>query len=108
MSEAQVQTEAAQRAQASGQPVDLDVPVHRLPADDAGRPALGVEAFGQFGDRLLQALRDGREVLLVAGGQRWVGLGGETVGKVERAGGQRVHVSSSDLRSLATMALDKA
>ena len=73
--EAQVQTEAPQGAQASGQPVDLQVPVHRLLAHAAGRPALGVEAVGQVGDRLLEALRDGREVLLVAGDQRRVGLG---------------------------------
>ena len=79
------------------------VPVHRLLADAAGRLALGVEAVGQVGDRLLEALRDGREVLLVAGDQRRVGLGGEAVGKVERAGRQRVHVISSDLRSLATI-----
>ena len=88
VSEAQVQTEATQGAQASGQPVDLQVPVHRLLARAAGRLALGVEAVGQVGDRLLEALRDGREVLLVAGDQRRVGLGGEVVGKVERAGSQ--------------------
>ena len=99
VSEAQVQTEATQGAQASGQPVDLQVPVHRLLADAAGRLALGIEAVGQVGDRLLEALRDGREVLLVAGDQRRVGLGGEAVGKVKRAGGQGVHVISSDLRS---------
>ena len=69
----------------------------RLLAGAAGRPALGVEAVGQVGDRLLEALRDGREVLLVGGDQRRVGLGGEVVGKVERAGGQGVHVISSDL-----------
>ena len=93
--EAQVQAEAAQRAQPGGQPVDLLVPVHRLLALAAGRPALGVEAVGQVGDRLLEALRDGREVLLVVGDQRRVGLGGEVVGKVERAGRQAIHVSSS-------------
>ena len=103
-SEAQVQAEAAQDAQAGGQPVDLQVPVHRRLADAAGRPALGVEAVGQLGDRLLEALRDGREVLLVAGDQRRVGLGGEAVGKVKRAGGQGVHGISSDLRSLAPLA----
>ena len=92
VAQAQVQAEAAQGAQASGQPVDLHVPVHRLLADAAGRLARGVEAVGQVGDRLLEALRDGREVLLVAGDQRRVGLGGEVVGKVERAGGQGVHV----------------
>jgi hypothetical protein len=36
-------------------------------------------------------------VLLVAGDQRRVSLGGETVGKVKRAGSQGVHVISSDL-----------
>ena len=107
-SQAQVQTEAAQDAQASGQPVDLHVPVHRLLADAAGRLALGIEAVGQVGDRLLQALRDGREVLLVAGDQHRVGLGGEAVGKVKRAGSQRVHVISSDLRLLATIGRRKA
>ena len=76
MSQAQVQAEATQGAQASGQPVDLHVPVHRLLAYAAGRLALGIEAAGQVGDRLLEALRDGREVLLVAGDQRRVGLGG--------------------------------
>jgi hypothetical protein len=84
--------------------VDLHVPVHRRLADTAGRPALGIEAVGQVGDRLLQALRDGHEVLLVVGDQRRVGLGGETVGKVERTGSQEIHVISSDLTSLATAA----
>jgi hypothetical protein len=107
-SEAQVQTEATQSTQASGQPVDLLVPVHSPPAFAAGRPALGVEAVGQVGDRLLEALRDGREVPLVAGDQPRVGLGGEVVGKVKRAAGQRVHVISSDLRPLAAIARGKA
>ncbi len=98
MSEAQVQTEATQCAQASGQPVDLHVTVHRLPAYAAGRLALGIEAVGQVGDRLLEALRDDREVLLVAGDQRRVGLGGEVVGKIKGAGSQGVHVIGSDLR----------
>ena len=62
----------------------------------------------KVGDRLPEALRDGREVLLVAGDQRRVGLVGEAVGKVKRAGGQRVHVISSDLRSLAAMGRGKA
>lgn len=103
MSEAQVQAEATQRAQARRQPVDLHVPVHRLAAYAAGRLAFGIQPVGQLGYRLLEALRDGREVLLVAGDQRRVGLGRETVGEVECAGGQRVqrvHVSSSDLGSL--------
>ena len=94
--EAQVQAEAAQGPQASGQPVDLQVPVHRLLARAARRLACGIEAVGQVGDRLLEALRDGREVLLVGGDQRRVGLGGEVVGQVEHAGRQGVHVISSD------------
>lgn len=74
-SEAQVQTEAAQGTQTTGQPVDLHVPVHRFPADAAGRQARGIETVGHFGDRLLKALGDGREVLLVAVDQRRGGLG---------------------------------
>jgi len=83
---AQVQTEATQGAQTSSQPADLHVPVHRLLADAAECLARGIEAVGQIGDRLLEALRDGREVLLVAGDQRRGGLGGEMVGKVKHAG----------------------
>ena len=107
-SEAQVQTEAAQDAQAGCQPVDLHVPVHRLLAYAAGRLALGIEAAGQGGDRLLEALRDGHELLLVVGDQRRGGLGGEAVGKVKRAGSQGVHGISSNLRSLAAVARGKA
>ncbi len=88
--EAQVQAEAAQGAQASGEPVDLQVPVHGPAADAAGRPAGGFEAVGQLGDGLLQARRDGGEVPLVGGDQRGVGLRGEVVGEVERAGAHRV------------------
>ena len=95
VSEAQVQTEATQGAQAGGQPVDLHVPVHRLLADAAGRPARGVETVGQVGDRLLEALRDRREVPLVAGDQRRVGLGGEVVGKVEHGGSQGIQFMTS-------------
>jgi hypothetical protein len=74
--------------------VDLHVPVQRLLAYAAGRLALGMEAVGQVGDRLLEVVRDGREVLLVAGDQRRVSLGGEVVGKVKRAGGQGVTSSA--------------
>ena len=74
-SEAQVQAEATQGTQPGGQPVDLHVPVQCLLADAAGRLPLGVEAGGQVGDRLFEGLRDGREVLLVTGDQRRVGLG---------------------------------
>lgn len=86
--QAQVQAEAAQRAQPSGQPVDLRIPVHRLPAAAAGCPALGVEEAGQLRDRLVEARGDGFEVLLVAGDQRRVGFGQQAAGKVEGAGGQ--------------------
>ncbi|ESU46960.1 hypothetical protein P376_5063 [Streptomyces sp. HCCB10043] len=98
--EAQVEAEPAQGTQPGGQPVDLHVPVHRRPARPAGRAARGREPFGELGDRLFQAVGDGREVLLVLGDQRRVGLGGEPVGEVERAGGQGCHVVSSDLRCL--------
>src|SRR4029077_9377384 len=98
--EAEVQAEAPQGAQPRGKPVDLHVPVQRLLADAAGCHAFGFEATGELGDRLLEAIRDGREGLVVARDQRRVGLGGEVVGKVKRAGSQRVHVNSSNLRSL--------
>ena len=100
--EAEVQTEATQSAQASGQPVDLHVPVQRLLAYTTGRLALGIKAVGQVGDRLFKALRHGREMLLIASDQRRVGLGGQAVGKVKRAGNQGIHVISSDLRSRAS------
>jgi hypothetical protein len=88
--EAQVQAEATQGPQARGQPVDLRVPVHRLLARPAGRPARGIESFGQGGDRVLEALRDDREVSFVAGDQRRVGLLVQVIRQVERAGGQGV------------------
>jgi len=84
--------------------VDLHVPVQRRLAYAAGSPALGIEAVGQVGDRLLEALRDGREVLLVPGDQRRVGLGTEAAGKIKRAGSPGIHGISSDLRSRATSA----
>jgi hypothetical protein len=70
--------------------VDLHVPLHRLGAHATGRPELGGEPAGQFGDGLLQALGDGGEALLVAGDQRRVALGREPLGKVKRTGNQRV------------------
>ena len=105
--EAEVQTEAAQGAQASGQPVDLHVAVQRLLAYAAWRLALGIKAVGQVGDRLFEALRDGREMLLIARDQRRVGLGGQAVGKVKSAGNQGIDVISSDLTSRATSARSK-
>jgi hypothetical protein len=86
--EAQVQTEAPQGPQASGQPVDLQIPVQRLLALAFGRSTLGIEAVGQVGDRLPEALGDRRKVLLVSGDERRGGLGDETVGKIKRAGNQ--------------------
>ena len=80
--------------------MDLQVPVHRLLADAAGRLALGIETVGQVGDRLLEALRDGREVLFVAGDQGRVGLGGEALGKVERTGSQEFTSSAPIERQL--------
>jgi hypothetical protein len=94
--QAQVKAEPAQQAEPGGQPVDLQVPLHRVLADAAGCPALGLEAAGQVGDRLLEGLPDGGEVPLVGRDQRRVGLGGETGGKVERAVSQQAHVVSSD------------
>ena len=75
--------------------MDLHVAVHRLLADAAGGLAFGIEAGGEVSDRLLEALSDGREVLLVAGDKSGVGLGAEVVGKVKGAGGQGIHVISS-------------
>lgn len=92
--EAQVQAETAQGAQPAGQPVDLQVPLQHLPADAAGRPAQVVETVGQLGDRLFEALRDGREVPFVGGDQLRGGLGGQTVGQVERAGHQHTHFAN--------------
>ena len=97
VAQAQVQAEPAQHPQATGQPVDLLVPVQCLLADAAGRPELGFEAPGQIGDRLLQAGRDGGEVLLVVGDQYRVGLGRQPAGQVERAHGRVGHGISSDL-----------
>ena len=108
--EAQVQAETTQRAQASSQPVDLHVPVQRLLADAAGRLALRVEAARQVGDRLLEALCDGREVLLVVADQPRVGLGGEPVWKVKRAGegvhGKRLCGMTRVLRQAPRCAID--
>ena len=85
--QAEVEGEA-HAAQASGQAVDLVVAVHGLLAVAAGVLALGVEPVGQVGDRLLEALGDPGEVLLVGGDQGRVDLGGEVVGQVERLAGQ--------------------
>jgi hypothetical protein len=91
VSEAQVEAEAAQGAQPRGQPVDLQVAVHRLLTRTSRRLACDVETVGQVGHRLLEALRDGDEVLLVAGDERGIGLGSQVVGQVERPRGQVWH-----------------
>jgi hypothetical protein len=93
--EAQVQAEAAQGAEAAGQPVDLPVAVGRGLAFEAPRAALlladGGEAVGHLGDGLLQAGRDGGEVAFVVGDELRVGLRGEALGQLECAVGLRVH-----------------
>ena len=76
--------------------MDLQVPVHRLLAEAAGRRALHLETVHQVADRLREGVRDSREMPLVAGNQCRVRLGCEMVREVERAGRQRVHVISSD------------
>ena len=91
--EAQVEAEPAQGAQPGGQPVDLQVPVQRLPGrcrrGPGARPRGGSDSSAIDCSR---RLGDGREVLLVGGDQRRGGLGGEAVGKIERTGRQGSHV----------------
>ena len=77
--------------------MNLQVPIQGLPARAAGGLSLGVEAFGQVGDLLLQTLSDGCQVALVASNQRRVGLGNKMLGKVERSGGHGDHVIISDI-----------
>ncbi|MCZ2859203.1 hypothetical protein [Blastococcus sp. VKM Ac-2987] len=79
-SEAEVQAEPAEGTEAGADPVDLQVAVQGCLAVPAGCPALGVEPGGELGDRLPEALGDGREVLLVgpirarsASAARWSG-----------------------------------
>jgi hypothetical protein len=61
--------------------VDLQVPVHRLLAPATGCLAFGVQAIREVSNRLLEALPDGGEVLLVAGDQRRIGLADEVSGR---------------------------
>jgi hypothetical protein len=79
-SQAEVEAIAPQRPQAGGQPVHLEVPLHRLLAPTPGSPARGVEAGREVVGRLVQCRGDLREVLLVAGDEQRVGLGGQVVG----------------------------
>ena len=59
VAEAEVEAEAAQRAQAGGQPVDLQVAVQRLLADAAGRPRSASRRSDRSAIDLLEALGDG-------------------------------------------------
>ena len=65
--------------------MDLQVPVECGLALAAWSSALGVQAVGQVGDRLLESGRHGGQVLFVGHDQGRVGLGGEAVGKGETA-----------------------
>ena len=80
----------------------LQISLQCLLAGAAGCTASGVEPTGQVGDRLLEALRDGREVLLVPADQCRVGLGGEVVGKVEGTAQHTGHTISSSPWHVAT------
>jgi hypothetical protein len=70
-------------AQPAGESVDLEVTFERLLAGTDGRTALGVQPFGQVGDRRLEGRRDRGEVAFVVRDQGRVGLGGQVVGQVE-------------------------
>jgi hypothetical protein len=81
--EAQIEAVAAQRAQAGGQAVDLEVAVEGCLAAAARSPALRVQPGGQVRDRGPQAGRDRPEVGLVVRDQGRVGLDREILRKVE-------------------------
>jgi len=84
--QAQVEAEAAQRAQTTLDPLDLLVAVHGLAPDAHLRPQRGLEAAGQVGDRPFERGGELVEVLLVAGYQGRGCLRHEMLGQVERAG----------------------
>ena len=75
--EAYVKAEAAPQAQVCGQPVNFQVSIQRRSSLAPRGFALGIELVRQLGDLLLQALRDGCQVQLVASDHRRVGLGGK-------------------------------
>ena len=90
-SQARVDGEAAQRPQAGGEPVDLEVALERCLTVAAGLPAQRVDAVLDPGDGLAQSLGEGGEVLLVVADEGGIGLGGEAFGQAERAGLDGVH-----------------
>jgi hypothetical protein len=98
--EAQVQPESLEGAQPSGEPVDLEVAVERRLADAAGAPARGIQPLREVGDRLLEALGDRCEVLLVRRDERRIGFCGQAIGQVEDTSDEGVHGLRSGLGSL--------
>src|SRR5699024_4295635 len=91
--QADLEAEALQQPEPGAEPVDLQVPVHRLLAATAGCPTFCGEPLGEVGDSGLQVGSDRGEVCLVAGDQCRVGFGSQVVGEVEDAGGQVGHPS---------------
>jgi hypothetical protein len=74
--------------------VDLEVAVEGLLVGTTRRLALGVEPLCEVADRVVEALGQGGEVLLVGLDQGGVGLRCQPVGQVERAVRQGGHGSS--------------
>jgi hypothetical protein len=101
--EAQVQSEAAQSIQPRRELVDLEVAVQRGLPGAAGKLARSIQSGGEAGRRLLEALGDGREVLLVARDEGRVGLRGQVRGQVEHSRGQGFHVWRSGGESARTV-----
>jgi len=71
-----------------GELVDLDVAVHGLLSGPAGCQAGGIHTVGEHRDRVLEGVGDRPEMPLVVGDECRIALRGETVGKVECAGGE--------------------
>ena len=103
--EAQVETVASQGVQACGEAMDLEVAVQRLLAVAAGLSARGIPLARQLGDRLREALRDRREVPLIASDQGGVGLGGQARRKIEDTHGRSVCAEEGALRQAPTRAI---
>jgi len=89
--QAEIKAVTPKGSSASGQPVDLHVPLHGHLALATRRASLGIEPIGEVRDRLVEALPNGGEMPLVVGDQRRVALCGKAVGKGECAGGQGGH-----------------
>lgn len=78
--------------------MDLHVAVESVLAL-AARQAQGcVQAVGQVGDEGVEALCDGGEVSFVVADEGGVGLGGQSFGQVEGAGGGTDHVGLRRVR----------